>query len=129
MCVRPGCARAGPLPLLTGVLGERGCVLSRWRYWLWFGGGLEVPASAGIPLRLVSLAASPLRFAKGGPPLSFGHFPHEWGKPWPCVHPWVPAFAGMTVGCRECWWGGKCRIGCRWIVGVCNSVWFGGTLR
>ena len=33
---------------------------------------------------------------RGRPPLSFGYFPRERGKPWSCVHPWVPAFAGMT---------------------------------
>ena len=35
---------------------------------------LEKGEGCGIPLRLASLAASPLRFAKGEPPLSVGRF-------------------------------------------------------
>ena len=44
-----------------------------WWFAIWVGGGLRIPASAGIPR---SLRSRPLRAP---------------------VHPWVRAFAGMTV--------------------------------
>ena len=51
------------------------CVVFGWGY-----GGLGFPASAGIP-RCRFAPAPPSLCERGVPPLSFGHFPRERGKP------------------------------------------------
>ncbi len=53
---------------------------------MWFSFWVGGSRLGGHPLRtllsyVLGLCASPCALRRGGPPLSFGHFPHEWGKP------------------------------------------------
>ncbi len=94
-----------------------------WWFSCWVGGWLGFPTSAGIPRGLASLVRAPFALRKGRtpfvlrtfPPLvgeNLGHPsspapsprpspPRGEGDSSPPVHPWVPAFAGMTVVVQE----------------------------